>query len=206
MKTIVAASQKGGSGKTTLARNVAAALAVDAKVILIDLDPQRGLSQWYERRPDDGVSEITILPDTDYQTILQRWDVLDDNFDYAIIDTPPSTTDWLPLIVEKSDLVCIPVKLTADDYLSAKNTVEAANDTPYLIVPSMADTRSSIAKATLNQLEKLGPVTPRIGQRAIYSEAAFNGLGVTELKNKAAAQEMAELTAAIKSKLSATEA
>ena len=38
---ITVAQQKGGAGKTTLAANLAAALAGEARVAVLDIDPQR---------------------------------------------------------------------------------------------------------------------------------------------------------------------
>ena len=51
MKTILIAAQTGGAGKTTLARNLSIAAALDGRnVLCLDLDPQGSLRGWWESR------------------------------------------------------------------------------------------------------------------------------------------------------------
>jgi chromosome partitioning protein len=61
MRTVAVANQKGGSGKTTTAVNLAAALGEQGhRVLLIDLDPQASASQWFSVQ-DDGRGLLDVF-------------------------------------------------------------------------------------------------------------------------------------------------
>ena len=60
MKVWSIVSQKGGSGKTTLALHLAIAAAKNRKVLVIDLDPQQSAERWHGIRQRDHGQPRTI--------------------------------------------------------------------------------------------------------------------------------------------------
>src|SRR3954447_25413778 len=64
MRVFVAASRKGGSGKTVASRHLAVAAMRSgvARVALVDLDPMQGLSRWWKRRPEGGIELVDLAP------------------------------------------------------------------------------------------------------------------------------------------------
>src|ERR1700687_809546 len=83
MQTILVANPKGGSGKTTLATNVAGWLAVrKQRVVLVVFDPLRSATEGFARRPPLFPAIASWTPDADRQEIKER------NPHWLVMDTP----------------------------------------------------------------------------------------------------------------------
>lgn len=107
-------SQKGGVGKSTIARLVAREFAQnDWSVKIADMDIQQGTSfQWYKRRAAN-----TIEPDIRTETFTTVKQALKDaaNFDLFIFDGAPHATNTTSDIARAADMIILPTGLAIDD-------------------------------------------------------------------------------------------
>lgn len=146
MKTIVLAATKGGVGKTTLTTALAVRAMADRKrVALIDLDPQRSLSDWWERR---GEPVNPYLHDDDMlaQAVVA---LAGEGFDWLFVDTPPAFVDTIKDAIEVADLVVIPTHASALDLAAIGAVAEAAEESgkPTVIVLNAVEPRWKLTKS-----------------------------------------------------------
>src|SRR5689334_15654474 len=115
MPTVVAfISQKGGVGKSTLARAVAReAAAGGLGVKIADLDTQQGTSVDWHRQRLDGVIEPTVAVEA-FKTAGQALAVAD-AYDLLIVDGPARTSKATLEIARVANLVVQPTGASADD-------------------------------------------------------------------------------------------
>lgn len=108
MKVLSIAQQKGGVGKSSVGMNIAACLARQFRVILIDVDPQETATQWAENSSADLPFEV--FTDLDPANLV-RVRNLSNDYDFVIIDTPGSLrdTEVLEAVLDVSDFVILPI-------------------------------------------------------------------------------------------------
>lgn len=200
MKTISFVTQKGGTGKSTLALNLAVAAEADGhKVVMIDLDPQGTAAAWYESR----VAETPALLNHNQagklpETLAQ---LAKGGYTLAVIDTPgvdsPATRDAM----SAADLCLIPVRPSQPDINATAPTVRALKDMgrPFAFVVNQAppNRQARLTQAVALRLGTDGTVAPvTIAARMDMQYAYTLGQAAQEYDpaSKAAA-EVAELWA-----------
>ena len=185
MKIVTVASQKGGSGKTTLARSIAvAAVAYRYTVALVDTDPQGSLTDWWNRRGQE--TPALIRQDDDITGLLQQLRHAGEGI--VVVDTPPSVHDFIQSVVDLSDLVLVPVRPSPDDLAAVKATLRLLDGRRWAFVLTQVKARTRLVQEAAKVLVQVGELVPvQVSDRVEYAMSAASGLGVTESEPRGAA-------------------
>ena len=202
MKTILATSQKGGSGKTTIVEllSVEAERAGDGPAWLLDTDPQGTLSQWHDRRACEMPQRAEIpfdRIDAGLKNIEGRGAA------YCFIDTAPTISSQSAGLIQLADLILIPVRPSPADLWASAQTVALVKDAnkPFMFVITQAKHQATITAQTIAALSQHGRVAEAfVADRVLYAGAMTDGRTAPELAPRsAAAEEIAQLWKNVKS-------
>jgi chromosome partitioning protein len=205
MYTIVAASQKGGSGKTTLSGHLAveAARAGAGEIALIDTDPQGSLAHWWNARRAPTPHFVKAgLPDLEKALAgLEQAGIK-----IAVVDTPPAITQSISRVVAFADLVLVPTRPSPHDLRAVGATVDIAerHGKPLIFVVNAATARARITGESAVALSQHGTVAPvTIHHRVDFAASMIDGRTVGEVvPSSQSAKEITELWLYIQGRLS----
>lgn len=195
MRVISSVSQKGGSGKMTLCFSIGvAAYEAGRKVLMLDLDRQASLRDWYaDREAEEPEVDTVELPKL--EEALGGLEKL--GFDYVFIDTPGKDDPANSKAITLSDFCIIPCRPTPGDMKAIRPTIANVDRVgkPTAFVLTQTPPKSFRVTEAKTALSMLGLVaTTSIVQRNDHQDAQGAGLGVTEYDpNGKAAEEVREL-------------
>lgn len=176
MKVLTIANRKGGAGKSTCAAHLAvAATNSGLKAILIDMDPQKTLEGWWQKREED----TPLLVETTAVDLPNSIDKLrTQGFDICIIDTPGDSGDFTRAGIMAADLVIIPSKPTPPDLSAIGRTISLVeeNKKKFAFVITQGIVRTKATLQALSVLSQFGAVAPApISNRTAYASAMGAG-------------------------------
>lgn len=181
MPVISILNQKGGSGKTTIAINLARAYQLQGhSVILIDSDKQGSSRDWQSADPSNPLPLLVldqVSIDRDIKKVVNQ-------YDYIIIDGSPQATEIATATIKASDFILVPMQASPFDLWASNNLIELIEQgravNPKLkagIVLTRLVKNTKIGAEVGQVINDFGlPVlTSNIGQRTCYPFSASLG-------------------------------
>lgn len=199
-RVIAVINQKGGTGKTTLAFNLAGGLARRGRTLVLDGDPQGSATQWAGLAADPDTAAPEVRPAA--HAIGSSVRELRGETDYLVVDCPPTLESGAASeAMQAADVVLIPVLPSPMDLWGtvrlSDELTEARDRNPGLaiyFVVNQVEPRSALSRAMQHALAEFEfpALSARVHRRAIYRHAALEGLTVYDMGRRgiAAAQEI----------------
>jgi len=189
---ILIASEKGGTGKTTLATNLAALRSKEKReVLLLDTDPQGSASFWTNLRDETEAPQVYCIQK--FGDISKEIKKLERKFDDIIIDAGGRDSRELRSSTLVSDKMYIPIQSSQFDIWSVGGmdmiVGRATEYNPDLIAKIIINRASTnvVVKETgetqelIDELENISLSESIIKERIAFRKAAREGLSVCEM-------------------------
>ena len=202
---VLIGSEKGGSGKSTIACNLAVALAIAGRdVVIIDADPQGSAAKWSERRSStqDGRRPVHCVQRTGevFRTAID----LANRYEEVIIDAGGRDSRELRSSMLAAARVYMPARpsqldleaaLHVDELVKAASASRTDGGPKAFAVLNQCPTHHMVtetqsARDYLSQYTSMEVAANRISERKAFRDSMTAGLGVVEMDNKSAADEI----------------
>src|ERR1700678_3600570 len=204
MQRILVLNPKGGSGKTTIATNLASYFASQGdRPLLSDNDPQGSSTRWLKKRKLEQPLINGIAAFERNSLMTRAWQMrIPADAAHVVVDTPAAIlAQQMPEMTKDADAIIVPVlpsdidihacsRCIADLLLIAK----VRRDENRIGVIANRVKRNTLIYQSLDRvLETLRiPVIATIRDSQNYVRAAEQGVGVHEMKHHLVAQDLAD--------------
>lgn len=198
MKIIAIINEKGGTGKSTIATNLACALHRQGKrVVLIDADPQGTATDWRAASPEgaDLPAVVAVDRSQELEATLRGLEA-----EFVVIDTPARASQIAAAVVRVANVALIVIQPSGPDVWAAAATVKlilsrlhagGEIDAAFLVNRAAANTRLSklIREGEWNEYG-IDQMTATVGNRVSFAIALTEGVSVFDLADTAAQTEI----------------
>jgi chromosome partitioning protein len=204
MQRILVLNPKGGSGKTTIATNLASYFASQGdRPLLSDADPQGSSARWLKKRKTEQAFIHGIAACERNTRMTRAWQMrIPQEVGHVVIDTPAAVpAQDMPEMTRNADAIIVPVlpsdidihafsKCIADLLLIAK---VRRDENRIGVVANRVKRNTVIYQSLMRVLETLRiPVIATLRDSQNYVRAAEQGLGLHEMKPYAVEQDLAD--------------
>jgi len=191
--TIMLLNPKGGSGKTTIATNLAAYYAGQGFLTaLFDHDAQGSSTRWLQSRPESRASIHGVAAFQNPIGVTRSFQLrVPLNAERVIVDTPAGLSDpFLPNLVRTADTIIVPVLPSPIDIDAMLSLVEALrrvepvckSGVRIAAVINRVPARLSGVKPLEMAMQSVGlRIATRLRETRRYPRASARGIGVHEL-------------------------
>lgn len=192
MRTVLIANPKGGSGKTTVATNLAGYFATRGRrVVLADLDRQQSAMDWLQRRP----YRLPLIRPADEKKSRQE-----KSAEWMIIDSPAGLRgDKLTEAIKAADWVIVPVQPSAFDIGATRDFLEVLREekairkqkTFVAMAGIRVDARTRTAANLQAFMESTGlPILTYLREAQVYRLAAEQGASLFDIRPSQVARDL----------------
>jgi chromosome partitioning protein len=202
MKIVSVLNPKGGSGKTTLATNLACGIHERGlRVLLVDSDIQGSARDWHAARDDNPIPLIALDRAPNLRSIAS----VGQGYDLVVVDGAANLDSIIPAAIRIASAVVIPIQPSPYDIWAAGDLVdlikarqEVTDGIPRsAFVISRAIKNTKLGSEVTDALGEYGlPVfRSRTSQRQLYAQSVSEGLSVLAHPKSEAAFEIQAITA-----------
>lgn len=194
---ILIGGEKGGTGKTTIATNMAAMRALSGRdVLLIDTDPQGSANYWAQSRDEENITPRVACVQKFGKGLPKEIQDLSSRYQDIIIDAGGRDSVELRSALVVTQRLFVPIQPSQFDIWTLNQmeelveTAKAFNpDLIAKVIISRASTNPSVHESDdtaklLNDFDNLDLSGAIVRDRIAYRKAAKDGLAITELKPK----------------------
>ena len=209
MQRILVFNPKGGSGKTTVATNLAACYAAQGlKPVLMDLDTQASSTRWLCKRPMDRNPIHGIAAFERSTTVTRSFQLrIPAESHRVVVDTAAAIDPLqLPELTRDADAILVPVMPSDIDIHAAARCISdlllvakiPRDDNRIGIIANRVRPNTIVFRSLLRFLESLDiPLIATLRDSQNYVRAAEDGVGVYELPSWRARKDMQQWQAVL---------